>query len=101
MRMIILVLFLLSLKAHATVQVPNFECPDQFEGVVTEVVDAFGPESSLSTHKVIFTVDRMIKGDLKEKFIVDVLKYGPFDLEQGAHYEVHLKNGRICSIERL
>jgi hypothetical protein len=91
----------MSLPSFATLTVANLDCPTQFEGTVKEIIEPLGPDTGLSTHKVIFENQHTIKGDVAEKVQLDILKNGPFAVEKGNDYRVQLRNGKLCWIEQL
>jgi hypothetical protein len=96
-----LFLLLMCFPAAATVLVEEPDCPVQFEGKVKEVIEAVGPTNPLSTQRVLFENKLTRRGEAKPQVAVDVLKYGPFEIEPGSEYLVQLNEGRLCWIERL
>jgi hypothetical protein len=97
----ILIFAILPQVAFATVTVGNMDCPTQFEGRVSQKIEPMGAQTGFATDKVVFINNRTIKGEVDEKVFVDVLKEGPFDLEQGEDYQVQLRDGKVCWIEKI
>jgi hypothetical protein len=97
----ILFLAILPQMALATVTVGNMDCPTQFEGRVSQKIEPLGAQSGFATDTVVFINNRTIKGVVDDKVFLDVLKNGPFDLEQGEDYHVQLRDGKLCWIEKL
>ena len=97
----ILLILILPQVAMATVTVGNMDCPSQFEGRVSEKIEAMGAQAGFATDKVVFINNRTVKGDVNDKVFVEVLKNGPFDLELGEDYHVQLRDGKVCWIEKI
>ncbi len=87
--------------SFATVTVGKMDCPTQFEGRVNEIIEPMGATIGFATNKVVFTNNHTLKGEVKDQVIVDILKNGPFDIEKGEDYQVQLRDGKICWIEKL
>lgn len=98
---LVMIFTIISGIANATMTVANFECPLKFEGKVQEIVEEVGPSHAFATERVVFKNLRTLKGDADEQVQVDVLKHGPFDLEVGEDYQVQVRNGRVCAIEKI
>lgn len=98
--LISLILFCIS-SGWSMVTVQNVDCPVQFEGRVVEILEAPGPVSVFSTNKVVFSIDRSLKGEVSNQVLVDVLQNGPVSIERGEDYRVQLREGRICLIEHI
>ena len=99
--MILLFSLLTSLSALATVTAGAPDCPTQFEGTVKEIIKEVGPARTMAIQKVIFENHHTIKGEAKEKVLIDILQNGPFKLKPGEDYRVQLRNGKLCWIEQL
>ncbi len=97
----ILSLVLSSMNVWSTVTVDQLDCPTQFEGKVKEVMEEVGPTNPLSTNKVIFDNQHTIKGNVNETVTLDVLKHGPFEIEQGQDYLVQMRGDKLCWIEKI
>lgn len=92
---------LLSLPALATVTVGAPDCPIQFEGSVKQIIKEEGPARALALQKVIFENHHTIKGEVKNKVLLDILQNGPFQIEEGENYRVQLRGSKLCWIEQL
>lgn len=101
MRATILFALLISAPAFATMTVEKVDCPEQFEGRVQEIIESIGPTSAYSTQTVVFKNLHTLKGDVSEQVAIEVLKHGPISFEQGEDYQVQVRNGRICWIEKI
>jgi hypothetical protein len=97
----IVILTLVSSWSLATVKVGKVNCPQKFEGKVEQVIDELGPSRALSTQRVIFKNLNTLAGQVGDQVQLDILKYGPVKIESGKDYQVQLKNGRLCWIEKL
>ncbi|MGE3609068.1 MAG: hypothetical protein AB7I27_05730 [Bacteriovoracaceae bacterium] len=86
---------------YATVTVGAMDCPSQFRGEVKEVIDSLGPSTSLSTQKIVFKNHQTLKGDVDEQVVIEILENGPFKMEPGEEYEVKLRKGKPCWIEKI
>ena len=97
----ILLILILPQVARATVTVGNMDCPSQFEGRVIEKIEPMGAQSGFATDTVVFSNNRTLKGEVNDKVVIEVLKNGPFDLELGEDYQVQLRDGKVCWIEKI
>lgn len=98
---IFLIALIISVPTWATLTSGAQECPIQFEGKVKQIIEPVGSSGIFSTNKVVFENERTIKGDVDEIVTLDVLQNGPFHLETEKEYRVHVRSGRICSIDEL
>lgn len=94
-------LMMFSSISYATVTAGINDCPTQFEGTVKEIVSEVGPSHAFSTQKIIFTNNEDIKGESQNQVLVDILENGPFSIEKGKDYRVHLRQGKLCWIEQI
>lgn len=85
----------------ATVTVGKVDCPQKFEGRVQVIIDSVGPSSAFQTHRVVFKNLHTLKGDVSEQVQVDLLKYGGIDVEAGQDYQVQVRDGRVCWIQKI
>lgn len=99
MKYMMLMMVALPLQGWSTVTVGSENCPTAFQGTVKEIIEEVGPDNPFSLQKVIFEPHQIIKGDVGEKVIIDLLKNGPFKIEAGEDYQVFLRNGKLCWIE--
>ena|GEM_PF-6922923 len=83
------------------VTVPDINCPDVFIGEVREKIEPLGAIDPFSVEKVIFSVDEIEKGKDEDIKKVDNLIYGSLKLDIGHRYKVHLRSGKICSVEEV
>lgn len=90
-----------SFSVIAAVTAGPDSCPIQFEGRVKAIIEEVGPERAFSTKKIIFTNQRTLKGDLDEQVTLDLLKNGPFSVEQDKEYRVLMRSTKLCWIEEL
>ncbi len=94
-------LMMLSSFSYATVTSGINDCPSQFEGKVKEIVSEVGPSHAYSTQKIIFSKREDLKGESGDQVLVDILENGPFSIEKGKDYRVHLREGKLCWIEQI
>ncbi len=85
----------------ATVSIGKVDCPQKFEGKVEGILQEVGPSSAYSTQKVIFKNVKTLKGNVDEQVQVDLLKHGPVQVKEGESYQVQVRNGRLCWIEKI
>ena len=97
---LIIISLSLSSMVFATSTVANLDCPQQFTGTVQDIVDESAFDSSFSKIKVIFKRLEVIKGNVPQNIIVEVLKHGPFDFKKNEIYSVQLQDGRLCWAEK-
>lgn len=88
-------------NSWATVISGANECPIQFEGRVREIIRPVGPTDIFSVDRVIFENDHSIKGNIPDRVALEILQNGPFHLEIGRDYKVHVRSGKVCWIEEL
>ena len=98
---LVVILTIVSSLSFATIKVGKINCPQKFEGKVEQVIDELGPSRALSTQRVVFKNLHTIQGQVEDQVQLDVLKYGPVKIEPGKDYQVQLRNGRLCWIEKL
>ena len=92
---------LISSFSFATVTIGKLDCPVQFEGRVEEIVKSVGSSSAFSTQNVIFKNLSTQKGDVPDQVAVEMLEHGPFEIERGEDYQVQLRDGRVCWVEKI
>ena len=80
---------------------PQVNCPTQFRGIASEVIEPEGATSALSKERVVFEVQEAIKGSVAETMEVEFLKFGPLNLEVGKEYVVQLSKGKLCWVEAV
>lgn len=97
----IFVAILLSSVSFATVSIRNVDCPVKFEGTVKQVVDSVGNTGSFATRSIVFQTKQVLKGEVGDQVVVEMLQYGPYQLESGEDYRVQLRDGHICQVEKL
>ncbi len=100
-KIVLCILIFFSMSTWATVTAGAQHCPIQFEGRVKEIISPLGPTNIFSANKVVFEIQRTLKGEVSEQIIVDILQRGPFKLELSHDYKVQLRNGNICWIEEI
>jgi hypothetical protein len=81
----VIVLILFSFSAFATVR--QGDCPQEFIGELKLKLE--GNYNQKGYEIVQYVV------------IVELLKFGPFKIEESKNYKIQLKNGKICWIEQL
>ncbi|HLW56766.1 MAG TPA: hypothetical protein VKY27_05240 [Bacteriovoracaceae bacterium] len=99
----VVIFFLLLFFASAlpaVVVAPNSQCPDQFIGKVSAVIEPT-VDSALAINKVVFTNIEQIEGHSKETVLVDVLKNGMIKTKIGDVFEVSLRKGVLCQLRKL
>lgn len=94
-------IFIFSSESWSTVVMGNHDCPSKFEGRVKEILDSQNENDIFSMSKVVFENEKSIDGDQGQEVSLNVLKNGPFDLEVGKLYKIHLRQGRLCWIEEI
>lgn len=99
-KVLLLIFCFFSLQALATVTAGKPDCPIQFEGKVKQIIAPVGASSAFSKQKIVFTNLQTFKGDAPETVTLDVLKNGPFEIEQGEDYQVQVRDGKLCWIEK-
>lgn len=99
-RLSILTLFLSASSAFAMSTVGTIDCPQQFEASVQDIVDDSAFDHSFNKVKVIFKRLKVIKGDVPQNIIIDVLKHGPIEFVKGSTYSIQLQDGRLCWAEK-
>lgn len=92
---------LVSSFSFATVSIRNVDCPVKFEGTVKEVVDGVGSSGAFATRSVVFKTNQVMKGEVSDQVVIEMLQYGPYQLESGEDYRVQLRDGHICQVEKL
>ena len=100
MKSILIIIAFYAIQGQAAVATGDV-CPQGFRGKVKDVVEEVGPETAFSTNKVIFTNMETTRGEVAEQVLIDVLKNGPFIIEKGKDYQVLMRNGKLCWIERI
>ncbi len=98
---ITLMVMILSLPTWATVTAGAQDCPVQFEGKVKEIIEPVGAVDFFSTNKVVFENQRLLKGEVDDQVLLDILQNGPFKIEAEKDYRVHLRNGKLCWMEEI
>lgn len=97
----IILWMILSSISFATVTVGTMDCPSQFRGEVKEIIDSLEPMNAFSTQKVVFSNRETIKGEVADQVIIEVLENGPFKIQPGEEYEVKLRRGKLCWMEKI
>jgi hypothetical protein len=100
MPLLMLVMFLTTFS-FATVTLGKGNCPVQFEGRVEDFIEGVGTSSAFSTHTVIFKNLVTLKGNVKDQVAIEMLEHGPFELERGEDYRIHLRGGHVCWVEKI
>lgn len=101
MKWLTALLLMTSVQGWTMVTAPNADCPIQFEGRVQEIIEPEGSVDRFSLQKVIFTPERILKGEVGDRVILDSLVNGPFQFERGEDYLVKMRDGRVCWMEKL
>lgn len=101
MKLITIMSLFLTTSGWSTVTVEGVDCPSQFEGKVKKIISEVGPSHPLSTQRVVFENHHTLKGEVGSRVQLDILKNGPFQIEQGEDYRVQMREGKLCWIERL
>lgn len=96
-----IVLITISFSTWSTVTVGSEDCPVQFEGRVKEVIEPVGSSGFFDANTVVFENQRTLKGEVKEQVLLEVLQNGPHKVEVEKDYRIHLRNGKLCSIEEI
>ena len=91
---------LLCCRPSYAVSTQAIQCPVQFVGSVIEVTNPQAPFHSLSKVKVRFEVISSVQGNVADYEEIQVLKYGTHKFVKGEKYDVSLRNGFICSINK-
>ncbi len=78
---------------------PEINCPTQFRGIASEIIEPEGATHTLSKQRVVFAVEETIKGLASGNMEVEFLKYGPLVIELGKEYVVQLNKGKLCWLE--
>jgi len=81
--------------------VPNIDCPTQFRAIASEVREPQGPESNFSKQTIVFQVEELLKGSIESSVEVELLKFGPLEVEAGKEYLVQLNKGKLCWLESV
>ena len=102
MKFIVVILALVcSQKSWSTVVIGKQDCPQKFEGRVREMLESKSSNDFFSMSKVTFENERLVEGQVDQLVSVNVLKNGPFQIEVGKVYKVHLRQGRLCWMEEI
>ena len=99
-RLSLLLCLFLSFSAFSMSTVENVNCPQQFIASVQDVVDESPVDHGFAKVKVIFKRLRVIKGDVPQNIIVEVLKHGPIEFIKNETYSIQLQDGRLCWAEK-
>lgn len=97
---------LYSNTAHAMMKL-NVKCPKKFVGTVTKVEKSEAPFFSqnaigkLSKIEVYFQNDETVRGDIDDTVMIQTLRNGPTQFQEGNQYEVEMRENYICSAKRL
>lgn len=79
----------------------NIECPVQVRATAREVRAPAGADHSMAKQIVRFEVDETLKGEASRDIEVEILKYGPMQVEVGHQYDVQLNQQKLCWLEAL
>lgn len=72
-------------------------CPDRFIGTVESLEDIPNETSKFRTQvKVEIRAEEFIAGNVEDTEFIQVLKYGPIQIQEGERVEVHLRNKKVC-----
>ena len=99
--LLILMFMILSSYSWGTVVQKSVDCPDQFEARVKEIIEPIGAEDIFSKNKVLFENVQVLKGHVDEDIQLDILKNGPFKIEEQKDYKVQMRKGKLCWIEQI
>lgn len=100
-KLFVLIVMIFTIPAWATITSGAQNCPNQFEGKVKEVFEPIGASTFFSVNKVVFENERTLRGEASETVTIDVLQNGPFKMELGKEYRVHIRDDRLCWIEEI
>ncbi len=95
----VIVLILFSFSAFATVR--QGDCPQEFIGELKLKLEGNYNQKGYEIVQYVFKNLETIRGELEDEVIVELLKFGPFKIEESKNYKIQLKNGKICWIEQL
>ena len=84
-------------NAHAMMSTAD-ACPKKFIAKVEEVVEAQAPLSPRSTDKVVLKPEEILKGEVAEKEVIQVLTFSTLKMSKGETYMVELNEDKICSV---
>jgi hypothetical protein len=96
-----LVFFFLIMIGNAFATVKVGQCPEEFIGRVKSIQEAMTAERTFETQQIIFSNVETLRGEVDEEVILELLKGGPFKLEEGPEYRVQLRNGKLCWLEKI
>lgn len=75
-------------------------CPDEFVATASAVAERAAP-LQLSKTRVVFATLASLSGINKDIEDIEFAKDAGIDVEIGKKYRVKLREGRVCSIEKL
>jgi hypothetical protein len=96
-----LVLMISPVLLKATVTVGSMDCPQQFEGRVISISDEEQSGSLFNLERVELENLRTLKGEVKNKVFIEIIRGGPFELDAGKSYSVQMRSGRLCWVEEI
>jgi len=96
-----LIFFFLIMIGNAFATVKVGQCPEEFIGRVKSKQDAVISGRTFETEEIIFSNVETLRGEVDEEVILELLKGGPFKLEEGLEYRVQLRNGKLCWLEKV
>ena len=76
-------------------------CSDEAIVKVEKIIDFKAPSSYLQKASVLFSVEKIIKGQDRKKVSFTILKNGPVKVKEGVNYRVSSREGWICNISVL
>lgn len=88
---------MLSFQIQASMSIPAI-CPERFSGKVTAINDSEEVDHYLAKQKVKFVDVKVKAGEVSENPTVELLKYGPLQVQIGQRYYVELNKGKICKV---
>lgn len=98
--LVFFVLLFFASSLPAVVVAPHSQCPDQFIGKVTAIIEP-AIDSAMAVNKVIFTNIEQLEGFTEETVLIDILKNGFIKMQVGDIFEVSLRKGVLCQIEKI
>ena len=91
----------LSNNALATSSQGSQSCNTGFIGVVKEQAETSAPFSSIQMVKVIFKVEKNLKGESQDEYTLKVIKNDLNPFPVGSRFEVFAHNHLACSFKRV
>lgn len=76
-------------------------CPEHFEGRVQQIINQHHGVDVFKKNKVVFETLRAIRGDVLERVEIEILDNGPFSVELNQDYQVYLRKGKLCWLEKI